>query len=71
MQALLGCTRLPCRGVWTDGGRDTIISINSIPVNSLKDLSAILKTLKPGDKVSIIFLRDGKEIAAETEVTAR
>jgi hypothetical protein len=50
---------------------DIIVRINSAVVNKLKDLSDILKTLKPGDSVSITFFREGKEIAAESRVTER
>ena len=50
---------------------DIIIRINAIEVNSLKDLSDILKSLKPGDKASVVFLRNGKEMTAETAVVER
>jgi aminopeptidase N len=50
---------------------DIIIRINSSEVNKLKDLSDILKSLKPGDKASVVFLRNGKEMAAETAVVER
>src|SRR4030043_1237455 len=46
---------------------DVIIRINSDDIHSLKDLSNILKSLKPGNKVSIIFIRDGKEMKVESE----
>jgi C-terminal processing protease CtpA/Prc len=50
---------------------DIIIHINNEPVNSLKDLSDILKSLTPGTKLSITFLREGKEMNAEAEVVER
>ena len=50
---------------------DVIIRINSDDIHSLKDLSNILKSLKPGNKVSIIFMRDGKEMKVESEVVER
>ncbi len=50
---------------------DIIIKINSNPVRKLKDLSDILKSLLPGDKVFISFLREGKEMTAETELKER
>jgi aminopeptidase N len=50
---------------------DIIIKINTNPVRKLKDLSDILKSLLPGDKVFISFLREGKEMTAETELKER
>lgn len=50
---------------------DIIIQINSSTVHNLKDLSDILKPLTPGTKISITFLRDGKEIVVEIEVVTR
>jgi len=50
---------------------DIIIRINSSPVHNLKDLSNILKSLTPGNRISITFLRDGKEMKVETEVVER
>ncbi len=50
---------------------DVIIRIGSEPVKRLKDLSVILKSLKPGDNISITFIRDGKVMAVETKVVER
>ena len=50
---------------------DIIIRINATEVQKLKDLSDILKSLKPGDKASVVFLRNGKEMTAETAVVER
>ncbi len=50
---------------------DIIIGINSAVINKLKDLSDILKSLNAGSKVSITFLREGKERTAEVELAAR
>jgi S1-C subfamily serine protease len=50
---------------------DVIIRINSNVVKSLKDLSDILKTLTPGNRVAITFLREGKEMKVEAEVVER
>jgi hypothetical protein len=50
---------------------DIIAQMNGSPVESLKNFSDILKTLKPGDKASIVFLRDGKESTVQTEVKER
>jgi aminopeptidase N len=50
---------------------DVIVKINSTPIAGLKDYSDFLKTLKPGDNVSIIFLRNGKQFVIKTAVAAR
>ena len=50
---------------------DIIIQINKNPVRKLKDLSDILKALQPGDKISITYIRKGKEMTAESEVSVR
>ena len=50
---------------------DVIIRINNESVNNLKDLSNILKSLIPKNRVSITFLRDGKEMTVEAEVVER
>ena len=39
---------------------DIIISINSGEISGLKDLSSVLKALKPGDVILIKFIREGK-----------
>jgi aminopeptidase N len=50
---------------------DIIVKMNGTTIESLKDFSDMLKTLHPGDKVSIIYIRDGKETIAETKVRKR
>ena len=50
---------------------DIITRINSTAVAGLKDFSDILKTLKPGDRISVTFQRDGKESIVETAVKER
>jgi aminopeptidase N len=50
---------------------DVIVKVNLSAVTGLKDLSDILKTLKPGDRVSVTFQRDGKESTVETTVKGR
>ncbi|MEW6052687.1 MAG: M20/M25/M40 family metallo-hydrolase [Nitrospirota bacterium] len=50
---------------------DIIVGINTMKVNRLKDLSDILKSLHAGDKISIIFLREGQEMTTEAELTER
>jgi hypothetical protein len=50
---------------------DVIIKINSTAIAGLQDFSDVLKTLKPGDKVSITFMREGKETTVEAEAKGR
>ncbi len=50
---------------------DVIIDVNSRAVHTLSDLSQCLKSLAPGNRISIIFLREGKEATVETEVKAK
>ncbi len=52
-------------------GGDVIVRIGSNAVNNLRGLSDILKTLDPGDRISITFLREGKEMTVEVEVVAK
>ncbi|GAB4388572.1 MAG: hypothetical protein Kow0025_08700 [Thermodesulfovibrionales bacterium] len=50
---------------------DIIVAINSMPVSSLKDLSEALKSLSPGDLVTVTFIRDGAKAEASAVVEAR
>jgi aminopeptidase N len=50
---------------------DVIIAINGREVAGLKGFSDILKSLNPGDRISVTFLRDGKERIAETVVKGK
>ncbi len=52
-------------------GGDVIVQIGKDAVRSLRDLSHILKSMKPGDQISIIFMREGKKMTVEAEVKAR
>jgi len=47
---------------------DVIVRINSEDVNSLKGFSDVLKSLIPGSKIRITFIRDGEEKTVETEL---
>jgi aminopeptidase N len=47
---------------------DVIIEISSRPINSLKELSEYLKTLKPGQRVNVKIQRNGEEIVFDLEV---
>ncbi len=50
---------------------DVLIRIDASPLHSLKDFSDILKSLNPGDRVSITFLRAEKEITVKTELKGK
>jgi hypothetical protein len=50
---------------------DVIVRLDSHTVDNLKDLSDILKTLKPGDTISITFQREGEEKTVSTKVVAK
>jgi len=41
---------------------DIIIRMDDKPVVGLRDLSDLLKTKQPGDRVTVLFLRQGKEL---------
>ncbi len=47
---------------------DVIIEISSRPINSLKELSEYLKTLKQGQRVNVKIQRNGEEILFDLEV---
>ncbi|GEM_PF-3087498 len=50
---------------------DRIVRIGATPINDLRAFSELLKTLNPGDRISILFIRDGKEERAEAVVKER
>ncbi len=50
---------------------DVIVRINAVPISGLKDFSDLLKTLKPEDRVGVLFLRDGREMKVEAVVKER
>ncbi|MBL7818170.1 MAG: PDZ domain-containing protein [Saprospiraceae bacterium] len=39
---------------------DVILQLNQTPINSFRDISAFMRTAKAGDKVAVLFERDGK-----------
>jgi hypothetical protein len=47
---------------------DVIVRINSEHVSNLKELSDILKSLSPGNRIKITFLRNNEEMTVETEL---
>lgn len=50
---------------------DVIIRVNDKAVRGLRDLSDALKSLSPGEKITVTFLRDGRETTVDAEVAAR
>ena len=50
---------------------DVVIQAGNIAIADLKDLSDVLKTKQPGDRLSLRFLRNGKEMKAEVELKER
>lgn len=48
---------------------DIITKINDTKIEEPDDLSAAIKELKPGDKVTVTYLRDKKEQKAKAELT--
>jgi S1-C subfamily serine protease len=50
---------------------DIVTRINASVVGGIKDLSQILKSLSPGSRISITFLRNGREMTVETVVRER
>jgi aminopeptidase N len=50
---------------------DVITAIDHSMVGGIRDLSRILRALTPGSRIIITFLRDGRELTAETEVEER
>jgi len=52
-------------------GGDIIVRMNGEPVDDLRSMSRVLKSLSPGDRVVITFIRDGREMTVDAEVTER
>ncbi len=50
---------------------DVIIRINDEECADIKALSGLLKQLNPGDRITITYLRNGKEQVVEAEVSGR
>jgi serine protease Do len=47
---------------------DVLVSVNGQPVADARDLSRRIAGIKPGSKVDIVYLRDGKERTAQVEL---
>ncbi len=50
---------------------DIITTINTTSITTLRDLSEILKALNPASRVVIFFLRNGREMNAETKLVPK
>jgi hypothetical protein len=50
---------------------DVMISFGGMPIKTLYDFTFALREKKPGDRVEVIVLRDGKEVKATVELTNR
>ena len=52
-------------------GGDVMISFGGAPIKTLYDFTFALREKKPGDKVEVTVVRDGKQITATVELTNR
>ena len=52
-------------------GGDVMINFAGMPIKTLYDFTFALREKKPGDRVDVIVLRDGKEVKATVELTTR
>jgi hypothetical protein len=52
-------------------GGDVLISFGGMPIKTLYDFTFALREKKPGDRVDVVVLRDGKEVKAAVELTTR
>jgi len=52
-------------------GGDVMISFGGTPIKTLYDFTFALRDKKPGDKVAVTVLRDGKPVTATVELTNR
>ena len=56
------------RGGWQLG--DVIIGIDGLPISNYDDLMNVLENRRPGDKVKVDYLRDGKTYQTSLELAA-
>jgi hypothetical protein len=52
-------------------GGDVMIAFGGLPIKTLYDFTFALREKKPGDRVDVVVLRDGKEVKASVELTTR
>jgi hypothetical protein len=50
---------------------DVMIAFGGMPIKTLYDFTFALREKKPGDRVDVVVLRDGKEVKALVELTTR
>ena len=53
------------------GKMDIIVGIDDTPIKGLQDISKLLKTLKPGQKINIHYLRDGAQHQTQVELKSK
>ena len=52
-------------------GGDVMISFAGMPIKTLYDFTFALREKKPGDRVEVVVVRDGKEVKATVELSTR
>lgn len=52
-------------------GGDVMISFDGKPIKTLYDFTFALREKKPGDRVDVVVVREGKEVKASVELTTR
>jgi hypothetical protein len=52
-------------------GGDVMISFGGAPIKTLYDFTFALREKKPGDRVEVVVLREGKKVTATVELTNR
>ena len=52
-------------------GGDVLIAFDGAAIKTLYDFTFALREKKPGDRVAVVVLRDGKEVKATVELTTR
>ena len=52
-------------------GGDVMIAFDGKPIKTLYDFTFALREKKPGDRVEVVVMRDGKEVRASVELTTR
>ena len=52
-------------------GGDVMIAFAGMPIKTLYDFTFALREKKPGDRVDVVVLRDGKEVKASVELGTR
>ena len=53
------------------GKMDIIVSIDDTPIKGIRDVSNLLKALKPGQKIHIRYLRDGRQQQTQAELKSK